>query len=171
MAGIKDFILGFVGYTLVFVIVGIVLRLVFFKEFPLTETNEVLGSLFLACFIVLIGPVGATVAHAARKGRPFIAVGILSAFIIPYALLLLYAVFIALVLGGFHGPPLLFYLAILIALIIAIFWLWMLIHSVKRNFESRREKLFWILFIFLTGIIGALVYFLLRKEIGRGTKE
>jgi|SRR3989344_4170045 len=165
MAGIKDFILGFVGYTLVFVIVGIVLRLVFFKEFPLTETNEVLGSLFLACFIVLIGPVGATVAHAARKGRPFIATGILSAFLLPYLMLTLLVLLVPLLIVGSHNVPIFIYaLLICITFVTIFFWFWMLIDCAKRNFNNDNKKATWLIIIFITGIIGAIIYYLFEKR-------
>ncbi len=45
-----------------------------------------------------------------------------------------------------------------------IFWLFMLIDCVKRNFKEDSEKIVWVLVIIFTGIIGALIYYFVVKK-------
>ncbi|RMD67056.1 hypothetical protein D6817_02685 [Candidatus Pacearchaeota archaeon] len=39
-----------------------------------------------------------------------------------------------------------------------VFWLWMLIDSIKRDFKSDGEKIVWVLVIIFLHILGALIY-------------
>jgi len=61
----------------------------------------------------------------------------------------------------------------LIALAIwaVVFWILMLVDSVKRSFKSDGEKIAWVLIIIFLHIIGALVYyFAVKKEAKVGKK-
>ncbi len=53
---------------------------------------------------------------------------------------------------------------ILLAVLAAVFWIWMLIDCIKRSFSKDSEKIIWILIIVLLGAIGAAVYFFNREE-------
>ena len=59
--------------------------------------------------------------------------------------------------------------AFLIAIASLVFWIWMLVDCVQRDFGTdNNEKVVWILVIVLTGIIGALIYFFVGRS--RGVK-
>jgi ABC-type Fe3+-siderophore transport system permease subunit len=45
-----------------------------------------------------------------------------------------------------------------------IFWIFMLIDCIKREFGTENEKIIWILVLALTGAIGAIVYYFLIKK-------
>ena len=51
-------------------------------------------------------------------------------------------------------------------ILIVFFWIWMLISAIVKPEEELRHasKLIWIIFIFLTGIIGATLYYFLEKR-------
>ncbi len=51
-----------------------------------------------------------------------------------------------------------------LGIIIFVFWLFMLIDCLKREFKSDEEKLVWILVLILTGLIGAILYYFLIKN-------
>ena len=59
------------------------------------------------------------------------------------------------------GGGILFFL---IALLLSIFWLWMLIDAIISPRTSGVEKLVWVLVIFFTHILGALLYFFLVRR-------
>lgn len=61
--------------------------------------------------------------------------------------------------GGFIASFVGFFLLLLLAGLI--FWIWMLVDAVKRDFE---HKPLWILIILLTGVIGAIVYLFAVKR-------
>jgi hypothetical protein len=44
-----------------------------------------------------------------------------------------------------------------------IFWIWMLIDCATKEPSSGNDKLIWILIIVFTHLIGALIYFLVRR--------
>ncbi len=60
------------------------------------------------------------------------------------------------------GPGSAELLIILVILAISVFWLWMLIDCVTKEADPT-QKIVWVLIIVLVGIIGAPLYFLLRK--------
>ena len=49
---------------------------------------------------------------------------------------------------------------IVIAVLITIFWIWMIIDCIKRKFKSDTEKIIWIFVIVLLSWVGALIYYL-----------
>jgi hypothetical protein len=52
-----------------------------------------------------------------------------------------------------------------IILIIGIpFWLWMLSDAIMREHKKRHHANFWVFFIAITFILGALVYFFVKKK-------
>jgi len=58
---------------------------------------------------------------------------------------------------------------ILVAIVLFVFWLWMLIDSLKRPDDKfaiggNYAKLIWILVIIFTGFLGALIYYFLIKR-------
>ncbi len=58
---------------------------------------------------------------------------------------------------------------ILAAIVLLIFWLWMLMDSLKRPDDKfaiggNYAKLIWVLVIIFTGLIGALIYYFLIKK-------
>ncbi len=60
---------------------------------------------------------------------------------------------------------------ILAAIVLLIFWLWMLIDCLKRPddkfaYGGNNAKLIWVLAIIFTGLIGALIYYFLIKKTG-----
>lgn len=65
---------------------------------------------------------------------------------------------IPLMIGSFMG---------LVMLIFSIFWIWMLIDVIKRDFKDPNERLIWVLVIIFTHLIGAILYYLLVKQKGR----
>lgn len=60
-------------------------------------------------------------------------------------------------------------IAVILAIVLFVFWLWMLIDCLKRlddNFAigGNYAKLIWVLVIIFTGLIGALIYYFLIKR-------
>jgi hypothetical protein len=45
-----------------------------------------------------------------------------------------------------------------------VFWIWMLIDCVTKEKDEGNSRLIWVLVIVLTGIIGGLIYFFVRKR-------
>jgi hypothetical protein len=68
--------------------------------------------------------------------------------------------------GGMVFGGALMIVFILIAILASIFWLWMLIDCLTSNMPVA-EKLLWFLVIFLLHLLGALIYFAIRRT-GRG---
>jgi hypothetical protein len=60
-------------------------------------------------------------------------------------------------------PFLVFFLFFGVGIIGTVFWLWMLIDCAVKEPSSGNDKLIWILIILLTHLIGALIYFLVRR--------
>jgi len=57
-----------------------------------------------------------------------------------------------------------FVLLFVIILILAIiFWIFMLIDSIKRKYKDENDKIAWILVIVLVGILGAIIYYFVVK--------
>ncbi len=48
---------------------------------------------------------------------------------------------------------------IVLAVIVTIFWIWMIVDCIKRNFKNQAEKIIWGIIIILLTWIGALVYY------------
>jgi hypothetical protein len=48
---------------------------------------------------------------------------------------------------------------ILMLILLFVFWIIILVDSIKRKFKGDSEKVVWILVIILTGFIGALIYY------------
>ncbi len=60
----------------------------------------------------------------------------------------------------------------ILAILSSLFWIWMLIECATREPNDGNEKIVWILVIVLTHLIGALIYFFVRRprriaEVGR----
>ena len=47
----------------------------------------------------------------------------------------------------------------IVAIIVIIFWIWMLVDCAKRKFRNNVEKIVWIVVVALSSWFGALVYF------------
>jgi len=62
------------------------------------------------------------------------------------------------------GLPELLLLGVLLPLSAALFgfWVWMLVDCATKE-DDQNQKIIWIIVIVLTGIIGALLYFFIRK--------
>ncbi|MBI3333931.1 PLDc N-terminal domain-containing protein [Candidatus Pacearchaeota archaeon] len=45
------------------------------------------------------------------------------------------------------------------------FWIWMIVDCAKRNFKNLTEKIIWLVVIVVGGWIGALVYFIVIRNI------
>lgn len=51
-----------------------------------------------------------------------------------------------------------------IGILLLVFWVWMIVDCVKRNFKKDNEKIVWILVILFAKIFGALIYFFVVKN-------
>ena len=60
----------------------------------------------------------------------------------------------------FAGFGLLFFV---IALLLLVFWLWMLIDCLKRDFKKDVEKIVWVLVLIFLHIFGAIIYYFVVK--------
>ena len=56
-------------------------------------------------------------------------------------------------------------LAIIIAVLVFIFWIWMIVDCAKRRFRNDAEKIIWLIVIVLLGWLGALVYLIVVRNI------
>ena len=54
-------------------------------------------------------------------------------------------------------------LLLLILVLGFLFWLWMLVDCVTKESSQGNDKLVWVLVIVLTNIIGAVIYFVVRR--------
>lgn len=50
-----------------------------------------------------------------------------------------------------------------LTILIFVFWISMLIDSIKRKYKEDSDKIVWVLVIIFTGIIGALIYYFIVK--------
>ena len=55
-------------------------------------------------------------------------------------------------------------LFVIICVAAFVFWILMLIDSIKRNFKKENDKIIWVLVIVLTGILGAIIYYFVIKR-------
>lgn len=69
--------------------------------------------------------------------------------------------------GVFAAFGIIFVIVIILALLSCVFWIWMLIDCLQREFD---EKLVWVLLIVLTGILGAVLYYFIVKRKERRKK-
>ena len=106
-----------------------------------------------------------------HKGYPWMAVTIIVIF---------FSVLISLVtwffLGFFSGailPNLTAYSSILSVIFILsfIFWLWMLVDSLKREYNIDNDKFVWVLVIVFTWLIGAFLYYFMIKTVSSQTNK
>tara|TARA_Y100000310_G_scaffold94081_1_gene91719 strand:+ start:11986 stop:12222 length:237 start_codon:yes stop_codon:yes gene_type:complete len=51
-----------------------------------------------------------------------------------------------------------------------VFWIWMLIDCIRRDFEKDDEKIVWLLVVILVQIIGAIIYYFVIKRKDKKTK-
>ena len=65
--------------------------------------------------------------------------------------------------GLFAGMAGMMVVFIILAIIASIFWLWMLIDALTSNMEPM-EKILWFLVIFFLHLIGALIYFAVKRS-------
>jgi len=61
------------------------------------------------------------------------------------------------------GIIFLIFLMIIVFALIFIFWIWMLIDCLKRNFKKENDKIVWVLVIIFLHIIGAIIYYFVVK--------
>jgi len=54
---------------------------------------------------------------------------------------------------------------VIFAIILLIFWIWMLVDCSKRKFKNNVEKIVWILVIIFAGWVGSLVYFIVIRSL------
>lgn len=67
---------------------------------------------------------------------------------------------------GFHGLELVFFCLFgLIGILGTIFWIWMIVDCATNEPSEGQDKLVWILVIVLTHLIGAAVYFFVRRPV------
>ena len=64
------------------------------------------------------------------------------------------------------GLILFWILFMIVALIGFIFWVWMLIDCVRREFSGNNDKIIWIVVILLLGWLGALIYLIAGRKKG-----
>ena len=60
---------------------------------------------------------------------------------------------------------------IILSLLIAVFWLWMLIDCITRDFRDDMEKIVWILLMVFLGVIASIVYYFVVKRKSRKKKK
>ena len=65
--------------------------------------------------------------------------------------------------GLIFGMIFLIVLAIAAVIFLFVFWIKMLIDSIKRNFKNENEKIVWVLVIVLLGFLGATIYYFVVK--------
>lgn len=58
-----------------------------------------------------------------------------------------------------------FGIMMIVGILLLIFWIWMIVDAAKRNFRNMVEKVIWIIIIVLGGWIGALIYFIVIRNI------
>lgn len=64
-------------------------------------------------------------------------------------------------IGGFIF---LIFFAVVIGILLVIFWLWMLVDCLKRDFKKDAEKIVWVLVIIFLHILGAIIYYFVVKS-------
>ena len=75
-------------------------------------------------------------------------------------------------IGGFIGfMMLMMFLTIFLALLLFIFWIWMIVDCAKRNFKNDTDKIVWILVIIFLSLIGAAIYYFVVKVNDKNIKK
>ena len=64
--------------------------------------------------------------------------------------------------SGLNFPHI--FLVFLIGIVGSIFWIWMLIDCITKETDQNNQRLIWILLIVFLGIIGALLYLIIRRQ-------
>ena len=65
--------------------------------------------------------------------------------------------------GGLLAFGLLFLIAIVVGIGGTVFWIWMLVDCATKEPSTGNDKIIWILVIALTHLIGALIYYFVRR--------
>ncbi len=60
---------------------------------------------------------------------------------------------------------------IILGILIAVFWVWMLIDCITRDFRDDMEKIVWILLMVFLGVIASIVYYFVVKRNDKGKKR
>jgi len=55
-------------------------------------------------------------------------------------------------------------LAVLVAILVFAFWVWMIVDCARREFGVDWEKIVWLVIIVFTGWLGALIYFIVIRS-------
>ena len=63
--------------------------------------------------------------------------------------------------GGFFGLMCVFWV---VGIVLEVFWIWMMIDALVYE-PTSNDKILWFLVIFLLNIIGALIYFFVRRSV------
>jgi len=53
---------------------------------------------------------------------------------------------------------------LIIVILISIFWIWMLVECLRKNFKNSMDKLVWVIVLLFTNILGAILYYFLVKK-------
>ena len=61
--------------------------------------------------------------------------------------------------------------AVAIGVLLFLFWLWMLVDCLKRNFKKDYEKIVWILVMIFLHILGATIYYFVVKIEDKSNKK
>jgi hypothetical protein len=62
------------------------------------------------------------------------------------------------------GVSIVFLIFLVLGLAASAFWVWMLVDCVQNETDGGNNKIIWILIIVLAGVVGALVYFFVRRS-------
>ncbi|MBU2640174.1 MAG: PLD nuclease N-terminal domain-containing protein [Nanoarchaeota archaeon] len=52
---------------------------------------------------------------------------------------------------------------LVVVVVLGVFWLWMLVDCLKRNFKKDNEKLVWVIVLLFAHLIGAFLYYFIVK--------
>lgn len=55
-------------------------------------------------------------------------------------------------------------LILVVVILLAVFWVWMLVDCLKKNFKNNIDKLVWVIVLLFTNILGAFLYYFLVKR-------
>ena len=61
--------------------------------------------------------------------------------------------------------------AIIICVLLLIFWLWMLVDCLKRDFKKDYEKIVWVIVMIFLHILGAVIYYFVVKANDKKEKK
>jgi hypothetical protein len=67
----------------------------------------------------------------------------------------------------YHLAAGMFIFILLLILLASVFWLWMLVDAVRREYEVPAMKVVWVLAVFFGHLLGAVVYYFAGRETGR----